>query len=367
MKKLEDQLKDAFDHFEPEVDPSVWTRISSQLPVSPSGTEGLAGKTASVIKGSVVKTISWIAAAAAVVTTAAVLLVNNNESEKPADISQPVITEQAIPVEEPVITEETPTTLPQSSITYNNTLNARAQQPASSAENQKASKEPSKALTGNSVTADHSPSEEAAAGHIANKISNHSVQPSVPVSSPAPARDNSVPVINKQEETINEIPPAVLILNTRGGFAPLQVTALMNRENEKADYDFGDGTVESGVTSASHRYTEPGTYTIRCTVNGKVLEATVEVLGMIGNSFSPNGDGMNDIFRVEGEQVSNSELKIFNRYGKLIYTNKGNQAAWDGRDITGKPAEAGTYFYDIFATSVNGTMYRQKGTINLFR
>jgi gliding motility-associated-like protein len=64
----------------------------------------------------------------------------------------------------------------------------------------------------------------------------------------------------------------------------------------------------------------------------------------IPNAFSPNGDGLNDMFTIvsPGEEIVNS-MKIWNRFGQLVYEGRG---PWDGRQ-NGKPAESDVYIYLI--------------------
>ncbi len=72
---------------------------------------------------------------------------------------------------------------------------------------------------------------------------------------------------------------------------------------------------------------------------------------VVPNSFSPNGDGINDVLYVNGlEDYSNSELIVFNRWGEEIYQTPDYQNDWNGNVADGKlgangPAPNGTYFY----------------------
>jgi gliding motility-associated-like protein len=65
---------------------------------------------------------------------------------------------------------------------------------------------------------------------------------------------------------------------------------------------------------------------------------------VVGNSFSPNGDGKNDYFEVENILAyPENKLTIFNRWGKVIYETNAYKNDWSGGDdIT-----SGTYFYII--------------------
>jgi gliding motility-associated-like protein len=65
----------------------------------------------------------------------------------------------------------------------------------------------------------------------------------------------------------------------------------------------------------------------------------------IYNGFSPNGDGINDFFRIEGiEDYPNNDLTIYNRWGNLVYQTEGYNNTWDGM-WQGHNLPDGTYFY----------------------
>lgn len=66
----------------------------------------------------------------------------------------------------------------------------------------------------------------------------------------------------------------------------------------------------------------------------------------IPTAFSPNGDGLNDVLQVFGKNFVNLELKIFNRWGELIFISNKREYVWDGT-IAGKPAPAGVYVCTI--------------------
>lgn len=87
------------------------------------------------------------------------------------------------------------------------------------------------------------------------------------------------------------------------------------------------------------------------------------------NSFSPNGDGLNDRFRpVVSGYAFVRFFGIYNRYGQQVYNGQGISAlnGWDGT-YNGQLAELGTYFYLIeLETAANETM-RMKGDLILLR
>lgn len=112
-------------------------------------------------------------------------------------------------------------------------------------------------------------------------------------------------------------------------------------------------------------------------------EATVEVnvslptpadVGFLFNQFSPNGDGTNDVLKVNRtDSDTNQEVdilynvQIFNRYGNLVYeaNSKTDSEVWDG-SWKGKDAPGGTYFY-IMSIDLGNGPEPKKGWIQLIR
>jgi gliding motility-associated-like protein len=67
----------------------------------------------------------------------------------------------------------------------------------------------------------------------------------------------------------------------------------------------------------------------------------------IPNAFSPNGDGINDVWNIEAlATYPESETNVFNRYGQLVFHSRGYSRSWDGR-YNGRPLPVGTYYYTI--------------------
>jgi gliding motility-associated-like protein len=72
---------------------------------------------------------------------------------------------------------------------------------------------------------------------------------------------------------------------------------------------------------------------------------------IVPNVITPNGDGRNDVFEIQGmmSYTTTREVTIMNRYGKVIYRNKAydNAQPWDGKDQSGSMLADGVYFYVI--------------------
>jgi gliding motility-associated-like protein len=86
----------------------------------------------------------------------------------------------------------------------------------------------------------------------------------------------------------------------------------------------------------------------------------------IPNSFSPNGDGLNDVLQVYGDVIKEMQFMVFNQWGERIYESRDLKRAWDGTS-KGKLQPAGVYMYVSKLVLNDGTVIQKKGSINLIR
>lgn len=109
---------------------------------------------------------------------------------------------------------------------------------------------------------------------------------------------------------------------------------------------------------AEHRYTfmEKGNYravvgvsNVNCALDSVEFNISVsESLLAVPNVFTPNGDGVNDEFRVAYRSIKEFHCWVYNRWGRLVYEWTDPAKGWDGT-INGRPAAEGAYFYVIRA------------------
>lgn len=84
----------------------------------------------------------------------------------------------------------------------------------------------------------------------------------------------------------------------------------------------------------------------------------------VPNSFTPNGDGMNETFGAYSESVKAFNMEIYDRWGELVFESSNIENRWDGK-FKGHAAPQGSYVYKITAKSITGKQITKKGSVNL--
>jgi gliding motility-associated-like protein len=88
---------------------------------------------------------------------------------------------------------------------------------------------------------------------------------------------------------------------------------------------------------------------------------------IVPNVFTPNGDGVNDLFSIQGTALKTMDAEIFNRWGQKEFEWHAPAGSWDGRTASGLLAPDGTYYYMIKAEGKDGKKYSEKGSFMLLR
>lgn len=139
-------------------------------------------------------------------------------------------------------------------------------------------------------------------------------------------------------------------------------------------WDFGDNTTSTEVNPI-HQYQKTGVYKACLTAYNrsncpsiacKEAPADIEPLLGLPTAFSPNGDGENDVLYVRGAAIANLDLKIFNRWGQLVFETTSQQKGWDGT-FNGQPQPIDAYAYVLNCSFIDGTAKMLKGNITLLR
>ncbi len=106
-----------------------------------------------------------------------------------------------------------------------------------------------------------------------------------------------------------------------------------------------------------------------CTGTAEVkINLTYQSITGIPTAFSPNGDGLNDVFRIVNVKYERLlSFVVFNRYGQVVFETNDARSGWDGT-VDGKPTEIGTYFYHIVVSMpLDGGEKVFKGDVTLVR
>lgn len=170
----------------------------------------------------------------------------------------------------------------------------------------------------------------------------------------------STPVIDADNLTPNIVGNLELQNNT--------ATVELTLDTDYAFYNWSTGDDESTIT-----VTNPGQYTVTVTdINGctgtdiAVVTRYDPYWTAIPNAFSPNDDGINDVFRVSLHQANTINMAIYNRWGQKIFEGNDNLAVWDGK-FKGNNCDIGAYSYVVQIVFDDGEQRTLQGHVLLVR
>jgi len=164
-------------------------------------------------------------------------------------------------------------------------------------------------------------------------------------------------------------------LNTIG--FPNQIV-LTNFSSNATNYAwlFSDTPAVDTNTNTTHDYTSSGAYTVSlvayntngCSDTSDYSFFISDTSGItLPNVFTPNADGVNDVFKPIARGIKTMKVNIYSRYGNLVANWETINGHWDGYTPSGMICESGTYFCVVEATGFDGKDYKLKGYISLFR
>jgi gliding motility-associated-like protein len=329
---VDDLFKNSFENFEAKVKPSVWKNIKVALKW------GGVGVVVKFILNKVGSStvVAILSSAATVISTVMVMNWNNNADKANGNIPH---TQAIIPVEKPM-----------SSVVLE-----------------------SGNVTGSTKTEyeNNRVVEELKPDKIEEKTNQLPVEPSAESAKEDKQRINSL-IHSFSGQSIASISASPV-----GGSVPLIVNLENIGTGSTNKWTFSDGKKESNGSNPVHVFEAPGVYSVILTstnAEGKTSIDSIKI-EVTGNSsistiptlFSPNGDGIADVFTFQSKNMTNMEVEIFDKKGIIYYKWLGNGGKWDGKNLKGGKAKEGTYFYIITAEGVDGKKYEQKGAINLAR
>lgn len=136
--------------------------------------------------------------------------------------------------------------------------------------------------------------------------------------------------------------------------------AYLIRYDEDTEYIF----TEAGTTRVVLYEILNGDTTRYNAINVSISESSLQM----PNAFSPNGDGINDVYRAKPGYKSIVSFKavIFNRWGQKLYEWDDPAGGWDGK-YKGREVAQGTYFVNVTAKGADGREFRIRRDVNLLR
>ncbi|GAB4413489.1 MAG: hypothetical protein OHK0039_20440 [Bacteroidia bacterium] len=171
-----------------------------------------------------------------------------------------------------------------------------------------------------------------------------------------------------------DYPEAAFNFTPTVGYAPQEVT-FTNASAGAASYvwDFGFGA-PSREENPLFIYPAAGSYTITLialSATGCADTAQAEILIdnvmlHVPSAFSPNADDSNDFFLVGYNGIRTLQVRIFSRWGPLVYESDNPDFRWDGT-YQGAPVPEGVYVFVIDGVGENGRSYQRVGTVTVFR
>jgi len=172
--------------------------------------------------------------------------------------------------------------------------------------------------------------------------------------------------------TINPAPSLTLIkADDNCGEEIGSVSAITSSNNPPITYNWNTGSNDSTINNLP-----AGTYNIiindasGCSNAGTitVLETQIECdfFVYVPNVFTPNGDGNNDIFFVNGKGIIGLSVKIYNRWGNKVFEINNLNESWDGT-YKGSEQNTAVFVYVLEATFINGKTVTESGDVSLIR
>lgn len=176
-------------------------------------------------------------------------------------------------------------------------------------------------------------------------------------------------LINADSQGLGGSAPAVI------EFRAYTTDAVIHNEWQFAsDPDFEYITHRFNDQNLDYTFMEEGTIYVRfvgsnadgsCEAYGETYTVHIGASDLrIPNAFTPNGDGVNDVWKVAYRSLVSFKCSIFDRYGNQIFTFSDPSQGWDGKH-NGKFVKSGVYYYVIEATGADGKKYKKGGDINI--
>jgi gliding motility-associated-like protein len=96
-----------------------------------------------------------------------------------------------------------------------------------------------------------------------------------------------------------------------------------------------------------------------------IADATPKPILYIPTAFTPNGDGINDLFFAKGEGIKKFSLTVYNRWGEIVFYSDDINKGWDGSFDGEKILNTDVFSYHVKAYGVDTALDEQRGQVTL--
>jgi len=86
----------------------------------------------------------------------------------------------------------------------------------------------------------------------------------------------------------------------------------------------------------------------------------------VPNAFSPNNDGINDVFMPAGIYIKEYQMQIYNRWGEMLFESADIHQGWDGK-YKEEYCPTGVYYYQMMVKTAEGKNKNVSGSVHLLR
>ncbi|NUM51139.1 MAG: gliding motility-associated C-terminal domain-containing protein [Flavobacteriales bacterium] len=153
-----------------------------------------------------------------------------------------------------------------------------------------------------------------------------------------------------------------ITIYSSGGKPPYQYSIGAGFQTSNVFYGVNEGTYYITVLDANNCETNT-------TVNVSSLlnEPCIKPLITVPNVFTPNGDELNNVFKIKTENIKYLHCQIYNRWGTKMYEWEDIEGFWNGKNFKEKDCSVGTYYYVIRYVDLLDKTESLSGYITLLR
>ncbi|MBI4931627.1 MAG: gliding motility-associated C-terminal domain-containing protein [Bacteroidetes bacterium] len=174
---------------------------------------------------------------------------------------------------------------------------------------------------------------------------------------------------------VNPAPTALFDSSSTGTFSAVYSFTDLSTGGTSWSWDFGDGSNGSTAQNPVHTFPGAATYTVTqivfnqygCPDTFRIIINFNEGI-LIPNVFTPDNDGVNDVWYIPNSGMKEFHVEIFDRWGAKVFETTADEIRWDGHSTSGKLLNDATYYFVLHAILKSGSIgkdYSTQGYVTL--